>query len=179
MSGAISVTTGSCTDTSLLPAGGSLLERRPVQPCRGTLALVPPLVDHREAAAKDALLERRGVVQVRERRVRNIDLEELAKRVPALLGVPHQEPLRRDRLLNLAVPALHDLDQAVVALVVARQRAALLPVHAAHELDEPPPLGIDARARVGAVVQDGAAEVDAPAGLAHAAHPGLRIADGQ
>src|SRR5207248_8996420 len=155
MSGAISVTTGSGTNTPLLPGGGSLLERRPVQPCRGTLALVPPLVDHREAAAEDALLERGGVVQVRERRVRNVHLAALAERVPALLGVPHQEPLRRDSLLNLAVPALHDLDQALVALVVARHCAALLPVHAVHELEEAPPLGIDARARIGDVVQDG------------------------
>src|SRR5207244_13000138 len=117
MSGAISVTTGSGTDTSLLPAGGSLLERRPVQPCRGTLALVPPLVDHREAAAKDALLERRGVVQVPERRVRNIDLQELAKRVPALLRVPHHDPLRGHRQLYLAFPAHPDLAQSALCLV--------------------------------------------------------------
>ncbi len=94
-------------DAGLLSLGALGLDGSAVQAARGPLAGVPPLVDHGQSAADDALLERHRVVQARQRFGGNLDVQELAERLVALARVPDQQALRLDGRADLRVPALH------------------------------------------------------------------------
>src|SRR6202042_3957358 len=91
-----------------------LVERGGVKTAAGPLALVPPGVDDPDRTAHDPLLERRRVVDVRQRLVGHRHLEEFTQRSPALARLPYQQPVRGHVGLDTVVPAIHRRGQAGV-----------------------------------------------------------------
>src|SRR5947208_1192639 len=70
------------------------------------LLLAPPVVERSNAGADDSVDERLLVVDVRDRLVGKVDLEEVTQRTPALLDVPHQQAVGRNVLPHGLVVAV-------------------------------------------------------------------------
>src|SRR5579883_2481939 len=83
----------------------------------------PQLLVGGTADGHESLAERLRVVHARERRARHGDAEVAAQRLPALLDVPDQQPVGRDVVLDLLVPALERGDRVLLLLKAAVEDA--------------------------------------------------------
>ena len=123
--------------------------------------------------------ERLTVILVGQRLGGHGHLQELAKRLPTVGHLPHEQPIRRDRLFDPLVECEHPRDQLLWRLMAGGERRARSPEQTVDQLEITAPARVDLAAGVGQQSHQRLPVAHRPDRLAVASLPGARLANAE